>query len=209
MWNYIQDTVVAYCWGTWTVGGRTSIITAHYRPTSNIGYSSFYSDAAFAFAETYGPLVAYISAGDSHITEYYAAPQEYWRDRKFRGNSGFVEIRSHTYNASLEAALTIRRVGAGITGTVRGRIRIGPVDASLFVPGSRDRLFKTSDPTLLSRFSGLHTPFTGGSQSVTEVMVNRWLATATDVDTYSLKAHRGAVWQRCGFPQGKRGPDRH
>jgi hypothetical protein len=108
-----------------------------------------------------------------------------------------------------EAALLIHRVGAGPLGDVLGRMRMGPVQASLFSDPPRFRHFVPTVAALTGIPAAWTAQQAAGDAGYYEVLWNRHTAVATKVDTYHMPTRPGRVWQRAGYPQGRRGPDRH
>lgn len=107
-----------------------------------------------------------------------------------------------------ERSFRIRRVGAGGTTSDKGRIRIGPARGDCFLDPPRFRRVNVAAAPIVAALAYLNTSGSWAGAHFGECLWNRRTGDARPIVAYSCAPYSGAVWQRAGYPQGKRGPDR-
>lgn len=206
---YLPNTINVYkcsiAFGTPRAGG--GIITAHCVPTvpgssdDNTQHAALW--ASFVYGNSWRsvtPLNPTTSTAATTVACRVDHPADYVYDVTLPG--GFPDP------APLEAALLIRRVGAGPFGPVAGRARLGPLVHTLFTDAPKYRKVNNLDPLITDMLSFMTATQATNLIGMREVLWNRRTAVATLVDAYSCPTRVGRVWQRAGYPQGVRGPAR-
>lgn len=194
-------------WG-WTSYGRRSIITMHFVvnplfPTLNPGIAwqnSWLTAIQYEF-----PAICTMAHGDTMVSTKTVQGIGYSDGGDWIRST---DIGTLPQTSAPEAAILIHRVGAGPNGPVAGRFRLGPFRYSLFTDPPRCRWIDQHDANIVSLLTQLTTTADSPYALAYEVLFDRKTHIATKVDTYSYPCRVGRVWQRAGFPQGTRGPDR-
>jgi hypothetical protein len=186
---------------------QRSIITGHFAAVIP-GILDDTDKAASAMAANYADLVGgtcSIPLGDLTATAELVSCTAGYSAPATIGPFAFLSAED---GAPLEAALRIQRVGAGLTQHSKGRVRIGPLFKALFTDPPRYRRIDLTNAALVSSLLDLNTGQPALFYGMQEVLWDRWTGDAITVDTWHCPVYTSRVWQRAGYPQGVRGPDR-
>lgn len=194
---------------SWKNAGRASVITFHYRPKTGVAELFDARTHMGTWYDTVGVFLFPLTGTDSGAIlgewEYVDGPG----NDLASGGGQFGPSTPTISSPAPEASYLFRRAGAGPFGPVRGRFRFGPVPASCFTDAPRCRHLSLTVPAIHTAITNIPIFNALPLNRCEEVLYNRWHGWATRVDTYSTPTRTGRVWQRAGFPQGVRGPDRH
>jgi hypothetical protein len=206
--QYPTNTCCAVVTGGTSDGGVPTLVTAHYIPRSLTNYANFLLDCTGTWANTYGQMFKWLIGTNELLIDCRATYITSPGGHPMFVDNDFPHGVGRPPSPAPEASFIFRRVGAAGSRIVRGRCRIGPLGASLFTDMPRCRFLDNTNVWVTTVIAQLNANITDATKPCIEVLYDRLHKVTTRVDTYSCPSRRGAVWQRAGYPQGVRGPDR-
>lgn len=186
---------------------RPSIFTGHYAAIVP-GTNDTPANALDAFHGAYGPFIDALCVSPLGTLEGSAEACAAALDPGTPIVGAIGTIPRSGPAGPLEAGFRIQRVGAAGTYIKKGRCRFGPCLDTIFTDPPRYRRIDISSPTISSLLTNLRSQAAPIFFGMQEVLFDRVTGVAVAVTSWNIPKYTSRVWQRAGYPQGVRGPDR-